>query len=145
MTCPFKDRCHPIAKASREAMLARLRPKTVAKPAEAAAPGPTGSALPKKVMEWMQRIERAGIQVAESIRGGRNPFKPGQCKHLYIACQFLLGCKGGFYRSLLQKQLEKHCGWSEGTAAAHALQAVQILKAYHIADEVNGVVKMRAA
>jgi hypothetical protein len=144
-SCPFAQSCKP---AHLEA-LARLRDQhgiVVQRKGErrvkerAVTPGASGFAVPKKVDELLVRIAAAGIRVAESLAAGKNPFS-GQhrsVRYMRIASHFLLRAPAGFSREKLITALQQDLNWSKGTAAAHATQAFQALKALGVAEEQNG-------
>jgi hypothetical protein len=96
--------------------------------------------IPKKVMELVEKLDRAGIKVTEAIANGKNPFSDKQ-KFLKIACFFLLRFQGGVKREALELALMTGMDWSKGTAAAHALQASQLFQALGVATEMNGVIR----
>lgn len=148
--CPFQSQCAPLAEQNlvlvREKLGIKPKPGAVNRPRPATpTPHPTGftPTLPKKVIELLGRIERAGIKVTEALRRGENPFtdKPA---FMRITCHLLLRLSGNQIRmDLLQTALESKLEWSPGTAAAHALQAAQALEALGVATRSNGVLRLK--
>lgn len=146
--CPFQERCGPLAAERLAALRLKLgivekRPvvaKSTVRPAPAKPQ--TSMALPKKVEELMVRIERAGIKVTETLARGENPF---QSKPFFmrIACHLLLRIPAGISRDQLKSALMSKLDWGDGTAAAHALQAVQLLEALGAAKEEDGILRLR--
>jgi hypothetical protein len=146
-TCPFGQTCGPIA----GDQLLRLRAELgiVAPPApkvrKVAGAAPTPSAhpttfmpsLPKKVQEVMDWIDKQGIRVGEALAQGINPFT-ARPQFLRVTCHLLLKQRVGIKRDLLCHCFMTKLEWSKGTADAHVIQAVQVLKALGVADEVDG-------
>lgn len=148
-TCPFGSTCGPLAEAQLLRIRAELgisppkakRVKSVIK-APSVNPAVFALNLPKKVRELMGRIEGAGIKVTEALARRENPFatKP---QFLRVTCHLLLKLPGGFERDLLRTCFMTKLNWSKGTADAHVIQAVQVLKALGAAEEVNGSLRLR--
>jgi hypothetical protein len=152
-TCQFAGACGPLSQerlASLRARLGIVEPTRrtfkapVAKLAETT-PGPTlTSDLPKKVEAELQRIERNGIIITTALKEGRNPFeakrKPA---FLFLTCHLLLGLKRGITRAELRHALQRKLNWTEGTAAAHATQAAQVLVAAGAAYDVDGILTLK--
>ncbi|MCK1543301.1 hypothetical protein IVB12_15405 [Bradyrhizobium sp. 179] len=149
-TCPFAASCKPRA----EAQLAMLRaelgvvvPERKAAP-KPAAPGPVmelTNGLPKKVAAWIAYIEREGIKINEALTKGENPFRGKRPAFLAIACHLLLKLPQGVSRDLLTQCFRDKLSWSAETTAAHVTQARQILAHVGAIEEVDGMIKLRAA
>jgi hypothetical protein len=144
--CPFARECEP----EHAQALARLRdqlgivvktPKTVK--VKYVAPVITGAisssdmTLPKKVEELLTRLDRAGVRVTEAFWRGENPFDR-RFEFLRITAHLLLRMPQGITREMLMVGLERKLNWSRGTAAAHATQAFQALRALGVAEDLNG-------
>ena len=148
-TCPFAERCKPISEARMERLRAKLgiavKPAKPVVERKQIVKDAGVMTLPKKVEELMERIDRAGIKITESLREGRNPFadkkKPA---FLLVACHLLLHLSGNqISRQGLCEAFMKKFEWSEGTAAAHALQASQLLVAVGAATETDGRISLK--
>lgn len=146
VSCPFQAQCAPLATtrlATVRAELGIVERKKVSRPtrAETATAGAMTD-YPKKVVELMERIDRAGIKVTEMLAARQNPFKSSPA-FMRVTCHLLLGL-GSIKRDLLQRALMSKLEWSEGTAAAHAMQASQLLQALGAATEANGIITLRS-
>jgi hypothetical protein len=123
--------------------------KQAEKPAQAAAIVPPKmeytNGLPKKVAAWIAYIEREGIKVTEGLTKGENPFKGKRPSFLAIACHLLLKLPEGVNRDLLTRSFQQKLSWSPDTTAAHVTQARQILMAIGAVDDIDGILKLRAA
>ena len=142
--CMFAVQCGPKSEARMRYLREKLNlpmPKTKAKPPVAAQARPVEMSLPKKVVDLLERIERAGIRVTESLSQGHNPFtKP---MFLRVACHLLLHLPDGIDMPTLTRALAKKLEWQEATAAAHAIQARQALIALGAAEEHNGKLRLK--
>jgi hypothetical protein len=154
-TCPFAASCKPLA----EQQLAMLRAelgvvmpehKSAEKPLKIAALASPAvmeltNGLPKKVAAWIAYIEREGIKVTEALTKGENPFRGKRPPFMAITCHLLLKLPQGVSRDLLARCLQEKLSWSAETTAAHVTQVRQILTALGAIDEVDGMIKLRAA
>ncbi len=148
-TCPFGQTCGPLA----ADQLTRIRlemgialpavkpPKRVVK-TPSVSPAVFAGNVPKKVGELMERIERAGISVTEALGRRENPFS-AKWPFLRVTCHLLLKLPQGIKRDRLCTLFMEKLNWSKGTADAHVIQAVQVLKALGAAEEVDGSLRLR--
>lgn len=151
-TCPFAAQCAPIA----EAQLVKMRADLGILPVPAgksAAPDPTATkgvfatGLPIKVQQLVDAIERAGIKVNETLARHENPFGM-KFPFMRIACHILLRRKeqnAGTTRMELTQAFCSTLKVEKGTADAYVIHAAKALAAIGAADEVNGVLKLRAS
>jgi hypothetical protein len=154
-TCPFASSCGPLAAAQLAMLRAELgvvipERKTAPKPRPATPGVPAAvmeltNGLPKKVAAWITYLEREGIKVTEALAKGENPFKGKRPAFMAIACHLLLKLPQGVSRDLLNQCFREKLSWSAETTAAHVTQARQILIAIGAVDEVDGMIKLRAA
>lgn len=141
--CIFAIECEPLSTARRTALRAKHgivdRPRTAKKSSVGAS---LDSELPKKVAALKATIDRAGIRVVEALAAGINPFerKPA---FLRLTCHLLLRLPDGFNRTILRTALTSKLNWTEGTAAAHATQAFQVLGAFGVTEEIDGKLRLR--
>jgi hypothetical protein len=154
-TCPFAATCGPIATEQLTRLRAELGITVKQKPPAATRArsgevtvSPTGitSYLPKKVLEHMEWIERAEINVTECLARGVNPFPSGPKGFLRATCHMLLSPRApdGITRDqLMMAFMSPKVAHSRGAAAAHVLQAIQVLTAIGAAEEINGTLKLR--
>jgi hypothetical protein len=154
-TCPFASSCGPLAAQQLAMLRAELgvvmpKRKPVDKPQKAAAIVPAAvmeltNGLPKKVAAWIAYIEREGIKVTDALTKGENPFRGKRPPFMAITCHLLLKLPQGVSRDLLARCLQEKLSWSAETTAAHVTQVRQILTALGAIDEVDGMIKLRAA
>jgi hypothetical protein len=152
-TCPFAATCKPLAEQQLTMLRAELgivapvqkKPVETPKPLIPPAVLELTNGLPKKVVAWVAYIEREGIKVTEALTKGENPFKGRRPTFLAIACHVLLKRPDGINRDLLSQAFLHKLDWSAETAAAHVTQTRQILKALGAIDEVDGLIRLRAA
>jgi hypothetical protein len=104
----------------------------------------SSNSVPKKVCSIIERLDNSGVDVLGSIRAGKNPFTDSP-KFLKITSHLLLNLKAGFSRSMLEQAFIQKLGWTEGTAKAHALQAVQFMNAIGVSKEVEGKISIKDA
>lgn len=142
--CMFAAQCGPKSEARMRYLREKLQlpmPKPKAKQVINTQPQVVEMSLPKKVVELLERIERASVRVTESLAAGRNPFiKPA---FMRVTCHLLLHLKDGIDTPTLTMALAKKLEWQTGTAAAHAIQARQALIALGAAVEHNGKLKLK--
>jgi len=104
---------------------------------------PTELAVPKKVEDLLGRIERRNIYVRDTLLRGVNPFASGKPQFLFVACELLLRSKTGVTKEILTEALIRKLHWTRESAAAHALQATQALRALGATIEENGRTKLK--
>lgn len=142
--CMFASQCGPKSEARMRYLREKLQlpmPKIKSKAPVDVQARAVEMSLPKKVVELLERIERAGIRVTESLKAGHNPFiKPA---FLRVTCHLLLHLKDGIDTPTLTTALARKLDWQTGTAAAHAIQARQALIALGTAEELNGRLKLK--
>lgn len=148
-SCKFAELCGPrsIERTNRIREELGLN----AKPAKAAVPkikktephNPLFTGLPVKVVDLLRRFERAGIRLTDNLRNGTNPIPKDSVGFMRVACHLLLKRPEGLDRRYLRSAFMQHFGWTEGTAAAHAAQACQVLVAVGAVSESNGVIQLR--
>ena len=142
--CMFAAQCGPKSAERMKYLREKLNlpmSKEKAKPIMAPVARPMEMAMPKKVLELLERIERAGIRVTEALSKGQNPFmKPA---FLRVTCHLLLHLKDGIDTPTLAMALAKKLEWQPGTASAHAIQARQALIALGAAEEINGKLRLK--
>lgn len=151
VSCPFAEGCAPLSRAS----LARIHEKFGIKPKKAARKAPEepkepqvrrsvfSDRLPKKVVEWLERLERKGVRITEALRQGHNPFleKPVPFR---IACHLLLKLKGeGLEPPMLVQALQMKLAYTPDGADATARLVLQVLEAIGATVEVNGKIMIR--
>lgn len=146
ISCPFQAQCAPLAATRLTAVRTELgivERKKVSRPKPVeTAPAGALTDYPKKVIELMERIDRAGIKVTEMLAARQNPFRSSPV-FMRVTCHLLLGL-GSIRRDVLQRALMSKLEWSEGTATAHAMQASQLLQALGAATEANGIITLRS-
>lgn len=154
-TCPFASSCKPAC----EQQLATLRAEFGIVAPEVKSQRPVQkvtqsvpadtmtltNGLPKKIAAWISYIEREGIKVVETLTKGENPFAGRRPTFLNIACLLLLKKPEGVSRDLLRQCFMQKLSWSDETAASHITQTRQILSALGAIDEVDGMIRLRAA
>jgi len=148
-SCIFATQCQPLSESRRVALRAKFgiveRKHRVTKPqAPPVDDNLLSSTLPKKVAEIVQRLDKLGFRVLPALLRGENPFttKPA---FLRVTCHLLLHMPQGIDRHMLRHAFAKKLNWSEGTAAAHATQAFQILGALGATQEINGRLTIRSS
>lgn len=144
--CEFAAGCAPASAESltrlRAALHITVETKTPARKASRTpAPERGDSAalvgeLPLKVRQLVERIERKGVKVGDSLRAGINPFDTPV--FLKVAAHLLLKLPGGFDRNTLRAALMHKFGWAEQTTASHVGQIFHLLPALGAAVEMNG-------
>jgi len=149
-SCPFAESCKPESERRRNLLREKLgvefrgtRPKRPKPEREPGAALTTG--LPVKVEALLRRIEKAGIKVTEKLAKGENPFPENSIGFLRVTCHLLLHLETGLTREQLRMALMKKLNWTQGTAAAHAIQACQVLTALGAAVELNGRIMLKRA
>lgn len=145
--CMFAEQCGPR---SAERMLylrevLNLSPVLPKKKKAAASSAPAAGAveftIPKKVQAWLEQFEARGIKITEALRERRNPFETPP--FMRIACHLLLGLRDGFDTKTLAEALVKKCDYTPQTAAAHAIQARQILLSVGAITFENGLMRLK--
>jgi hypothetical protein len=127
--CPFVGRCGPEG-AER---LARSRERLGLVPP------------PSRALEaLMQAIARAGINVAEVLRCGQNPFERNP-PFLRIACHLLLRKHDGISREVLTRVFEQRLGWGIGKSRQHAVVTMQFMAAVGATYEFEDAMYLRKA
>jgi hypothetical protein len=151
-TCVFASRCAPLSATRLAGVRAKLGiklPKSGTRQGQVTSPvkkeAGTGMALPQKVQELMERVERAGIKITEALRAGKNPFAGNDAfKLLRVTCAVLLIRQtSGIERSTLQAQMAKAFNWKDGTASAQMGQTIQLLEAVGAITNVNGILMLK--
>lgn len=150
-SCPFATRCGPLSIEQLGRIRAELgipEPKAPPNYAAKVKDGLGGQrlieGLPKKVMELVESIDRAGIRVVDALRQGINPFET-KFAFMKITCHLLLHpkMKDGVPRDVLRQAFMSKLDNSAGTADARVIQAMQTLKALGAVDYNNGVIRLR--
>lgn len=134
--CVFGSTCGPSA----AARLAVLHQHYGVKQAPVEKPLP--AVLPVKSQELIDRIKRTGIDIGQLMLTGVNPFRT-KPSFLKLACHLLIAIPGGVSRDNLRYAFKSKLNWTDGTAAAHVLQAVQVLRALGAAEEINGCISLK--
>lgn len=144
--CPFADQCAPLSTQRLAALRERLgvvKGRTKKPPAPTIeTPDGVELTIPRKVLDLIQRVDRAGIKVTESLLRGENPFTSTPT-FLRVCCHVLLKVPGGVNRKTLTMALQRKLDWTEATASAHAGQAVHLLTALGAISEMNGLLKLK--
>jgi hypothetical protein len=148
-SCPFAAQCQPLHEERLASLRERLGIKNVA-PRKPMANrthiehllSAAEMTLPKKVVDLITRIDKAGIKVTESLREGKNPFETTP-RFMRVVCHVLLHLPGGINRRTLTTALARKLEWTEGTASAHAAQAAHALVALGAAEEIDGILKLK--
>jgi len=135
--CVFGSACGPSA----TARLAVLRDHYGVKPATPVIIRPVEE-LPKKSQQIVDRIKSTGADLGQMMLAGRNPFK-SKPQFLKLACHLLIAIPGGVSRDNLRYAFKSKLNWTDGTAAAHVLQATQVLCALGAAIETNGLITLK--
>lgn len=138
-TCAFAAACGPRS----QQKLADLRVKFGIVAPEKKPVADKGFTIPVKTAALLARIDRLGVNVAEALAEGLNPFGKAAPPFLALTCHLLLRMPHGLTRRELELALETKLDWTRETAAAHALQAVQALVALGAVDEIEGRVLRR--
>lgn len=152
-TCPFATTCKPLGEQQLAMLRAELGIVVPVRKTVAVQPKPEipqrilelTNGLPKKVAAWVYYIEKSGIKVTESLAQGRNPFQGKRPDFLNIACLLLLKCPQGVPRETMRYAFMSKLSWTPETATSHVTQTKQILGALGAADDLDGLLKMRAA
>lgn len=157
MGCVFKAQCQPVHIEARAALRTRLGIVTPeeAKIAKAAAPAAPKAAfkdqsaaalaLPKKVQELVDKLDRGGYNVVESLKNGQNPFGAA-LPYMKIAAHLLIALapRGkSIDRQLLTTAFVSKLGWQENTSEAHARMAIQALTHIGAVDNIDGAIILR--
>ena len=141
-TCLFMQQCAPQS-IQRRALLHKEYGIQERKPAKQTVRFDEATmTLPKKVADLAGRIMRAGLDVAGDMRAGRNPFAQRPA-FLKIVCHILIALPLGASRKQLVYALQTKLGWKPETAAAHTLQAVQLLMALGAVRDIDGMITIR--
>jgi hypothetical protein len=144
--CMFSATCAPRSQARRTALQAQFKIEvksaqiTIASRTPEVAPTP--ALYPVKVVDLLERIERAGVTVTDKLRQGVNPFtnKPG---FMRIACDMLLRATEGVKRTELCFALMTQLNWTSETAASHTSQAIHALTALGAITNENGRITLK--
>jgi hypothetical protein len=149
ISCQFATKCEPIS----TDRLAKLRAKFGITPPERQKSSrvqngvqreharPTFT-LSTKATELLNRIEKEGIRVTESLSRRQNPFN-SRPAFMKITCHLLLAMEDGLTRDILVAAFERKLNWANNTARTHALLATQVLTALGATHEINGRLKLR--
>lgn len=147
-SCMFAEQCRPISAQALVALRAKLgivnravRTKTRVQPV-AADGGSLISTLPVKVAALIKTIEGMGVRVAECMARRENPFATRPA-FMRVTCHLVMNMPQGISKAQLKHALAKKLNWSEGTAAAHTIQAFQCLVAIGAAEEHDGRLCLR--
>lgn len=143
--CMFAAQCGPKSaermRYIREKLNLPERKTTRRQVVTPAKPQPVEMSLPKKVVELLDRIDRAGIKVTERLKRRENPFVTP--RFMKIACQVLLLYPQGISLAALIEIYVRKLGWNKKTAAAHAVQARHALIALGAAEEHNDKLRLK--
>ena len=152
--CKFAELCKPAhldAKAQLQARfgITKMSAKSKAAKAEqkkeaARSEDPAVLALPVKVQEIINKLDRGNYQVVEKLRSGENPFG-STMPFMKIACHLLLRIERPLDRPLLAQAFMHKMNWGQGTADAHARMAIQALTHVGAVDNVDGRISLRRA
>lgn len=157
MGCIFQPQCEPVHRVALATLRTRLGIKTkdtreteklAARAAARQAQEPLSPemlALPKKVQDLVNRLDRGNYDVVGKLQRGENPFG-AELKFMRVAAHLLLALAPrnmSMDRDLLTTAFVKHLGWQENTAEAHARQAIQALTHVGAVDNNNGAVILR--
>lgn len=99
--------------------------------------------LPVKVQEILERCDRLGIRITESLRERRNPF-PARPLHLRLLCHLLLKLPDGIDQRVLESLYRKKLGCTEITSESYASQAVKTLMAVGAVEQNGSRVFLKA-
>lgn len=132
-TCAFAAACGPRS----EKKLAELRVKFGIVAPDKKTVSDKGFTVPVKTAALLARIARLGVNVADALADGINPFVGKGPAFMALTCHLLIRLPG-LTRRELEESLEKKLGWTRETAISHTLQAVQALVAMGAADEIEG-------
>lgn len=140
--CKFSASCKVLHEENMEALRDRMGlqiKKVTKKPGRPAAAN--GMTPAKKVLEWVDVIEKKGIKVTEAFREGRNPFDGQGIVFMRIVGHMLL--KGRVNRGDLSMAFQKLLKWQDSTADAHARIGLQVLAHIGAIDLVDGAATLR--
>lgn len=143
--CIFAGKCAPQSHERRQAMRVRLglepepAPKRITQKRTAEMTG----GLPKKVAALLERFEKTGIKITDALRANRNPFEDQRPVFMRLTCHLLLRLPDGFSRMNLMTAFQRKLNWSEGTASAHVSQAIAVLTALDLIENLNGTIKLK--
>ncbi len=151
--CVMRSQCEPVHMLALEQLRASLgitapvaKPKVKIAATQAERDDPTRMALPKKVRELLEAIDRARYNIKGNMLNGVNPFA-GQPKmrFMLVACHLILSLSEK--RPITQRDFVtgfiSKLHHSPQTAEAHARMAVQVLMHVGAIDNVDGVLKLR--
>lgn len=143
--CIFASKCAPLSNERRQAMRARLGldPEPTPKRTVRARGAEMTGGLPKKVAALLERFEQAGIKITDALRANRNPFEEHRPVFMRLTCHLLLRLPDGFSRMNLMTAFQRKLNWSEGTASAHVSQAIAVLTALDLIENLNGTIKLK--
>lgn len=154
MGCVFKAECQPIHLEARAALRARLGIKLpeeikAARPAkpkvEFLDQSEAALALPVKVQELVDKLDRGGYDVVNKLQAGENPFG-ASLKFMKVAAHLLLGfakANRPLDAEVLTTAFVKTLGWQESTAQAHTRMAIQALTHIGAVDNLQGKIVLR--
>lgn len=137
-SCAFAAACGPRSQQRLIELRARFNIQPPAEKSRVKKPATGDFYMPVKVAALLARINGFGVDVAAAIRRGDNPFLTTGPRFLAVTTHLLTRYEDGVTRENLVAVLQAKLNWTQGTAAAHALQAVQALIALGVADETNG-------
>lgn len=148
INCNFKPECEPLS-AERLAKLRddlgiKVPKKTPGRKRNSrdSSQSELVSDLPKKVAALIDRFDREGLKITESLKNRENPFVRNP-KFMRIACHLLLNINKGFDRQTLTTAYMKSLDWSEGTAKAHVSQVFKVLTHLDAAVELNTMLRIK--
>lgn len=154
MGCVFQAQCQPVHVEARIALRQRLGIKTPEEIKAEKQPvakvvfkdqSPEALALPKKVQELVDKLDRGGYNVVESLKSGQNPFGAAM-PFMKIAAHLLLALaprQKTIDRDLLTTAFVSKLGWQENTAEAHARMAIQALTHIGAVENMDGAIILR--
>ena len=146
ISCQFTDQCKKESAARAERLKVRFNIHLIStktnlstkRQISGSVCATTGSLIPnKKAQEFIERFERKGINLPESVKAGVNPFINTTPAFMRIGVNVLLS--GLLRRDTLKQALMTELGWSESSSASHVGIIVNILLGSGAATETNGL------
>lgn len=147
VACKFASACQPMHQEALVALRASFNITVKAKPTapvtvDPARPAAPVLAVPKKVQELLDRLDRSELNVVANLQAGINPFEHSVL-YLRIACHLLLRLQKPLTQPLLAAAFASKLNWAQGTADAHARMTIQALAHIGAIDNRDGLITIR--
>lgn len=146
-SCQFVTDCKPLhevnlAHLKKECHIQDRRSFTMNSPS-AGNPNPGARVLTKKVREYLDKIEKAGIRITEGLSQGVNPFDPKVMSFMHVAAHLLLRLKEPVQSRTLALAFTRRFNCGESTAEAYVRITTQILRHVGAVDVMDGGMILR--